>query len=81
MNDGYGAIAMCSQDFLSALSRRPKWIRLLLRYVFGEKAYHEFILLADCFVEKETYMEYELDNTEYHKKKYRNDFSEGFRKY
>lgn len=81
MKDGYGAVMMCAQDFLAALAERPKIIRLLLRFVFGEKAYHEFILLANCFVELENYMNYELDNHEYHKKKYRNDFSEGFKMY
>lgn len=77
----YGAIAMCAQDFLSALSRRPKIIRLLLRFIFGSKAYHEFILLADCYVKSGFYMNYELDDSAYHNDAYRNDFAEGFRKY
>lgn len=81
ISDGYGAIKMCAQDFLSSLSRRPKIIRLSLRFIFGEKAYHEFILLADCFIRMNDYMEYELDYHPYHKEKYRNDFSDGFRRY
>jgi hypothetical protein len=77
----YGAIAMCAQDFLSSLSERPKIVRILLRFVFGKHAYHEFILLADCFSKTEMYMNYELDESEYHHDKYRNDFSDGFKKY
>lgn len=78
---GFGAVVMCAQDFLSALANRPKVIRLLLRLVFGRSAYHEFILLADCFVKMKQYMNYELDDHPYHKDKYRNDFSEGFERY
>lgn len=78
---GSGAVTMCAQDFLSALANRPKIIRLLLRFVFGRSAYHEFILLSDCFVKMQHYMNYELDGHEYHKEKYRNDFSEGFNRY
>lgn len=70
-----------AQDFLSALADRPKIIRLLLRFIFGEKAYHEFILLANEYIENGMYMVYELDHMSYHKDKYRNDFSEGFKRY
>lgn len=77
----YGTIAMCAQDFISALSERPKVLRLCLRFIFGEKAYHEFILLTDAFIKSEMYNVYECDDMEYHKKEYRNDFSEGLRKY
>lgn len=78
----YGAIAMCAQDFISALSNRPKIIRLLLRWIFGDVAYHEFILLVDCFIQAELYMNYELDNSHYHSiRKYPKDFSVGLRKY
>jgi hypothetical protein len=80
-DQGYGAVMMCAQDFLSALSERPRVVRLLLRFVFGKSAYHEFILLADCFVKMQHYMVYELDEHPYHKDKYRNDFAEGFKKY
>ena len=70
-----------AQDFLSALSERPKIIRLLLRWVFGKSAYSEFIFLANEFINKGSYMNYELDHMKYHEEKFRNDFSEGFRKY
>jgi hypothetical protein len=70
-----------AQDFLSALSERPKIVRLLLRWVFGKSAYSEFILLANEFIEDGYYMNYELEGMGYHKEKYRNDFSEGFKKY
>lgn len=77
----YGTIAVCAQDFISSLSNRPKIIRLCLRFVFGEKSYHEFILLVDAFVKSKMYMNYECDEQKYHKEKYRNDFSEGLLKY
>lgn len=80
-DEGYGAVMMCSQDFLSALANRPKIIRLLLKFIFGKYAYHEFILLSDCFVKMRHYMNYELDDCSYHKDKYRNDFSDGFNRY
>ena len=72
---------MCAQDFISALSERPKIVRVLLRFIFGEKAYHEFILLVDCFIKADMYNVYECDNQKYHTEKYRNDFSVGLRKY
>jgi hypothetical protein len=75
------SIVMCAQDFLSALSRRPKIVRILLKYIFGKYAYHEFILLADCFIKTNKYMVYELDDMDYHHEKYRDDFSEGFKVY
>lgn len=70
-----------AQDFLSALSDRPKIIRVILRFVFGEKAYHEFIFLANEYINDGMYMNYELDEMNYHSEKYRSDFSEGFKKY
>ncbi len=74
-----------AQDFLSALSERPKIIKILLRFIFGEFAYHEFIFLANEFINKRYYMNYSLDDIDYNKKnheyKYRSDFSEGFKKF
>lgn len=70
-----------AKDFLAALAERPKIIRLLLRFVFGSKAYHEFIFLANEYIEDGHYMNYELDDMSYHKEKYRNDFSDGFKRY
>lgn len=78
----YSSIAMCAQDFISALSNRPKIIRILLRWVFGKYAYHEFILLVECFVKSALYMNYELDDASYHTiREYPKDFSDGLRKY
>lgn len=71
-----------AQDFLSALSKRPKIVRVLLRFIFGESAYHEFIFLANEYINEGYYMVYELENMQYHKDfEYRNDFSEGFKGY
>lgn len=70
-----------AQDFLSALSERPKIIRVLLRFIFGEYAYHEFIFLANEFINDGNYMSYELEEMDYHKYEYRNDFSDGFKRY
>jgi hypothetical protein len=81
MTNEYGVIAACAQDFLSALSERPKIARVLLRFVFGKVAYREFVFLADCFIRTKTYMNYELNNASYHKEEPRKDFSEGFLKY
>jgi len=72
-----------AQDFLSALAARPKIIRLLLRFVFGKFAYHEFIFLANEFINKGYYMSYDLEDISYNKEgyeyKFRKDFSEGFK--
>lgn len=70
-----------AEDFIKALARRPKAIRLLLRFVFGKHAYREFVGMTDGFIMAEFYMNYELDEQEYHKEKIRNDFTEGMKFY
>lgn len=70
-----------AEDFVKALAERPRWIRLTLRFVFGKKAYREFIGLCDVLVASGTYLNYELDDMSYHKENVRTDFLEGAERY
>jgi hypothetical protein len=70
-----------TQDFVKALAERPKFIRLILRFVFGKYAYREFIGIVDTLIAAGDYFNYELDNMDYHKEKVRSDFVQGSRHY
>jgi hypothetical protein len=70
-----------AQDFVKALAERPKIVRLLLRFVFGKKAYREFVGLADTMIAAGYYFSYDLDKMEYHNEKVRSDFLDGAKQY
>ena len=70
-----------AEDFVKALAERPKIVRLLLRFVFGKKAYREFIGLTDTMIAAGRYFNYELDEMDYHKEEVRSDFLDGATQY
>jgi hypothetical protein len=70
-----------AEDFVKALAERPKIVRLMLRFVFGRKAYREFIGLTDTMIAAGRYFNYELDEMDYHREKVRSDFMEGAERY
>lgn len=69
---------MWAQDFIGFLSERPKIVRLILRFIFGRKAYREFIGMVDVFVKIDQWLCVPSE-AEYHKEKVRNDFTEGLK--